>query len=241
MGTALAPRRNDIRRHRTRDALGAVTVGLTSSDQHHALAIHSGASRRDFSHRVNFSRGRADRGRRARTSPDDSRVGGSMGHASPHEQRSAHSDLLVPSESIGPYQSSRWIARPGCSRFERQQRSAICARVSHILAAGFLARSTRARSRRECQCHAIGARHPRRQKRAMTMPSRILAVSVLLCSAVVSCAGGPAFVAGSGYNPGVEGQALIWANGSVQYFTDQGDFEPDPDRRSGRCFGRLRL
>ncbi len=60
----------------------------------------------------------------------------------------------------------------------------------------------------------------------MTMPSRILAVSVLLCSAVVSCAGGPAFVAGSGYNPGVEGQALIWANGSVQYFTDQGDLSP---------------
>src|SRR5208282_2439616 len=56
---------------------------------------------------------------------------------------------------------------------------------------------------------------------------RILAASVLLlCSAVVSYAGGPAFVAGSGYNPGVEGQALIWANGSVQYFTDQGDLSP---------------
>ncbi len=39
-------------------------------------------------------------------------------------------------------------------------------------------------------------------------------------------AGGPAFVAGSGYAPGVEGQSLIWANGSVQYFTDQGDLSP---------------
>ena len=57
--------------------------------------------------------------------------------------------------------------------------------------------------------------------------SRILAVAVfLICSAVSSRAGGPAFVAGSGYDPGVEGQALIWANGSVQYFTDQGDLSP---------------
>jgi hypothetical protein len=56
---------------------------------------------------------------------------------------------------------------------------------------------------------------------------RILAVAVLLISsAVVSRAGGPAFVAGSGYAAGVEGQALAWANGSVQYFTDQGDLSP---------------
>ncbi len=59
------------------------------------------------------------------------------------------------------------------------------------------------------------------------MRSQILAVAVLLmCSAIASRAGGPAFIAGSGYNPGVEGQALIWASGSVQYFTDQGDLSP---------------
>jgi hypothetical protein len=59
------------------------------------------------------------------------------------------------------------------------------------------------------------------------MRSRILAVAVLLmCSAVASRAGGPAFIAGSGYAAGVEGQALIWANGTVQYFTDQGDLSP---------------
>lgn len=59
------------------------------------------------------------------------------------------------------------------------------------------------------------------------MRSRILAVAVLLiCSAVASRAGGPAFIAGSGYAPGVEGQPLIWANGAVQYFTDQGDLSP---------------
>src|SRR5271169_3554652 len=61
----------------------------------------------------------------------------------------------------------------------------------------------------------------------MTMRSRILATAVLLmCSAVVSRAGGPAFVAGSGYNPGIEGQSLIWAGGAVQYFTDQGNLSP---------------
>ncbi|MGA2355470.1 MAG: hypothetical protein ABSG02_13325, partial [Terriglobales bacterium] len=59
------------------------------------------------------------------------------------------------------------------------------------------------------------------------MRARILAISALLiCAAPLSRAGGPAFVAGSGYNPGVEGQALIWANGSIQYFTDQGDLSP---------------
>jgi hypothetical protein len=59
------------------------------------------------------------------------------------------------------------------------------------------------------------------------MRSRILAVAVFLtCTAVASRAGGPAFIAGSGYAPGIEGHSLIWANGSVQYFTDQGDLSP---------------
>jgi len=55
---------------------------------------------------------------------------------------------------------------------------------------------------------------------------RILLVAGLVCSAVGSRAGGPAFVAGSGYAPGVEGQSLVWANASVQYFTDQGNLSP---------------
>ncbi len=59
------------------------------------------------------------------------------------------------------------------------------------------------------------------------MRCRIFTLAILLlCTAVASQAGGPAFVAGSGYNPGVEGQPLIWANGSVEYFTDQGDLSP---------------
>jgi hypothetical protein len=59
------------------------------------------------------------------------------------------------------------------------------------------------------------------------MRLRILFVAaVLICGEAICRGGGPAFVAGSGYAPGVEGQALIWANGTVQYFTDQGDLSP---------------
>ena len=59
------------------------------------------------------------------------------------------------------------------------------------------------------------------------MRPRILAIAALLiCLATTSRAAGPAFVAGSGYNPGVEGQALTWAGGSVKYFTDQGSLSP---------------
>src|SRR5271154_3781692 len=53
-----------------------------------------------------------------------------------------------------------------------------------------------------------------------------LVAAFLISSVVASRAGGPAFVAGSGYAAGVEGQPLIWANASVQYFTDQGNLSP---------------
>ena len=39
-------------------------------------------------------------------------------------------------------------------------------------------------------------------------------------------AGGPAWVAGAGYNPGVEGQSMLWTSATVQYFTDQGALSP---------------
>jgi hypothetical protein len=58
------------------------------------------------------------------------------------------------------------------------------------------------------------------------MRSQIFAAALLLSTSAISRAGGPAFIAGSGYNPGVEGQALVWANGSIEYFTDQGDLSP---------------
>jgi len=56
---------------------------------------------------------------------------------------------------------------------------------------------------------------------------RFLAVAALLLCICLRCrAGGPAFVAGSGYDPGVKGQPLLWAQGSVSYYTDQGDLSP---------------
>ena len=56
---------------------------------------------------------------------------------------------------------------------------------------------------------------------------RIFAISVfLLWSAIPSRAGGPAFIAGSGYLPNVEGMPIVWAGGSLQYFTDQGNLSP---------------
>ena len=58
------------------------------------------------------------------------------------------------------------------------------------------------------------------------MRATLISLALLFCAAVASHAGGPAFVAGSGYNSGVEGQPLLWANGAVQYFTDQGDLSP---------------
>jgi hypothetical protein len=61
----------------------------------------------------------------------------------------------------------------------------------------------------------------------MTMQRRIISTLIFLgCSAIASQAGGPAFVAGPGYAAGVEGHPIIWANGSIQYFTDQGNLSP---------------
>jgi hypothetical protein len=59
------------------------------------------------------------------------------------------------------------------------------------------------------------------------MRSRFLPVFMLVLLLPVSVhAGGPAFIAGSGYNAGVEGQPLLWTNATVEYFTDQGALSP---------------
>jgi hypothetical protein len=59
------------------------------------------------------------------------------------------------------------------------------------------------------------------------MRRRILTLAALLVGVSVSgFAGGPQFVAGSGFDPDVQGQSLNWANGQVQYFTDRGDLSP---------------
>ena len=57
--------------------------------------------------------------------------------------------------------------------------------------------------------------------------SRILPIAALvLLFPCVLRAGGPAWVAGAGYNQGVEGQPLLWTSATVNYYTDQGDLSP---------------
>jgi hypothetical protein len=51
--------------------------------------------------------------------------------------------------------------------------------------------------------------------------------ALVLALALLCRAGGPKNVAGSGYfDPSVAGQPLIWPQGSITYFTDQGDLSP---------------
>ncbi|HTR23932.1 MAG TPA: Ig-like domain-containing protein [Terriglobales bacterium] len=58
------------------------------------------------------------------------------------------------------------------------------------------------------------------------MRLRLFAAAIILLFPRVLHAGGPAWVAGAGYNPGVEGQPILWTNATVQYFTDQGPLSP---------------
>ncbi|MFI5111223.1 MAG: IPT/TIG domain-containing protein [Terriglobales bacterium] len=62
----------------------------------------------------------------------------------------------------------------------------------------------------------------------MTMRKRVAAVVVLLALAlpIAAHAGGPLYVAGSGFNSGAAGTPLTWAGGQISYYTDQGDLSP---------------
>jgi len=54
-----------------------------------------------------------------------------------------------------------------------------------------------------------------------------MAAALILAMALTSRAGGPKCVAGTSYfDPSVAGQALTWPQGTVNYFTDQGDLSP---------------
>ncbi len=70
----------------------------------------------------------------------------------------------------------------------------------------------------------------------------ICALSILLVT--WAHAGGPARVAGvSGFNAGLAGTPITWANGEVHYYTDQGDLSPvlsqaDADALVGEAFSR---
>ncbi len=59
------------------------------------------------------------------------------------------------------------------------------------------------------------------------MLRRFLVISALvLCNALHASAGGPAYVAGAGFDRAVKGQPLTWASGNVRYYTDRGDLSP---------------
>ena len=56
---------------------------------------------------------------------------------------------------------------------------------------------------------------------------RTLTVLVCLLFTQTTYAGGPAFVAGSSYfDPATKGSPVVWANGVVNYYTDQGNLSP---------------
>jgi hypothetical protein len=53
---------------------------------------------------------------------------------------------------------------------------------------------------------------------------RFLLALVLLFAVPLARAGGPHWVAGSGYfNAAARGHAIVWANGEVSYYTDLGN------------------
>lgn len=54
----------------------------------------------------------------------------------------------------------------------------------------------------------------------------LIVVALVLCNAVPARAGGPAYVAGAGFDAAVKGQPVTWAGGNVQYYTDQGNLSP---------------
>ena len=64
----------------------------------------------------------------------------------------------------------------------------------------------------------------------------VLVVLVAIVLSAASYAGGPAFVAGSAFDPSVKGQPAVWANGNLQYFTDQGDLSPILDNTDADAF-----
>src|SRR5580765_731653 len=54
-----------------------------------------------------------------------------------------------------------------------------------------------------------------------------VAVGIVLVFALISRAGGPRDVAGTSYfDPTVTGRPLVWPQGLISYYTDQGDLSP---------------
>ena len=72
-----------------------------------------------------------------------------------------------------------------------------------------------------------GIREPDRETRRLRVPlCPLWFICFALSISITAGAGGPAYVAGSGFDQPVRGQPLTWANGSVHYYTDQGNLSP---------------
>ncbi|MBZ5569078.1 MAG: hypothetical protein LAN64_14660 [Acidobacteriia bacterium] len=54
-------------------------------------------------------------------------------------------------------------------------------------------------------------------------PCIVLVLALTLMCGPAGHAGGPLYVAGSGFNSGLAGKPLTWNNGQISYYTDQGD------------------
>jgi uncharacterized protein (DUF736 family) len=64
-----------------------------------------------------------------------------------------------------------------------------------------------------------------------------LAFAIVLTFAVRSHAGGPNLIAGTTYfDPAVNGQPLVWPQGAITYYTDQGDLSPALPNASANSF-----
>jgi len=62
-------------------------------------------------------------------------------------------------------------------------------------------------------------------------------VQIVILSTLASHAKGPAYVAGTSYfDPATTGQPIVWAQGQVTYFTDQGDLSPILPNSSANTF-----
>src|ERR1700691_4709771 len=76
---------------------------------------------------------------------------------------------------------------------------------------------------------------------AFTAPSFLLrlaaAAAMIFFVALLSRAGGPKCVAGTSYfDPTTTGQPLVWPQGLISYYTDQGDLSPILPNASANSF-----
>ena len=64
-----------------------------------------------------------------------------------------------------------------------------------------------------------------------------LAVAIVFCFSLASRAGGPEYVAGpSFFDPTVTGQPIVWPQGQITYYTDQGNLSPILPNTSANSF-----